>query len=157
MKAPRLYFRNPPKQVKPRHVKGAIALFAIWYFVLVISDHYNLTASIFLLHPINHFSVFLFFPLVSAWAAWNLRDGRKDNELTLQLLSVNYSFVLAVSSAPGNFTQKTLNDYIKNVNDYMNAVDRHLKSDSKMYAVSLLFGTYSTLCLAKAAIEKLGP
>ena len=156
MEAPRLYSRIFPRQIRPRHVNGAKILIALWYIILVASNYYDFDVTKLLIHPIRHFSAFLFFPLVSAWAAWNIRDGRKDNELNLHLLSVNYSFLLASRSAQETFTEETIDNYITRVNEYMTATNRHLRTDSRMYAVSLLFGTYSTLCIAKAAIERIG-
>ena len=122
----------------------------------IASSYFEYDLVKFILHPINDFNLFILFPLLSVWAAGNLRDGRKDNELTLQLLSVNYARFVETDSKSKIQHQKSSEEYLTNVEKFVVAVDKHSKSDSKMYAFSLLLGAYSTLCIAKAAIEKFG-
>ena len=156
MNTARLIHRMPARQIKSRHLIGAGVLIAIWVMNLFVSNCFDYDLSKLLFHPIKDFDLFIFFPIFSIWAAWNLRDGRKDNELTLQLLSVNYTLFVTTDSKSNTHQQTSSEQYLNNVHEFMVEIDKHSRSDSSMYVLSLLLGAYSTLCIAKAAIEKLG-
>ena len=156
MNTSRLIIRKPGGQVTGRHLMGGGVLIAIWLMNLFASNCFDYNLAKLLLHPIKDFDSFILFPLLSVWAAWSIRDGRKVNELTLQLLSVNYACFVATDSKSKIHQQISSEQYLKNVDEFMVEIDKHLNGDSRMYFLSLLLGAYSTLCIAKAAIEKLG-
>ena len=127
--------------VRIRHYIAFAVLAILWAGNQFIFD-YDL--SMFLLHPIDDINLYapvLFFSILIAWV-------HRDVKLTKD---VNLEAITKIEEIRSRSDYPIEADILESLK---NSIKRNKMEDSILYAFNLTAGAYSTLCVARAIIER---
>ena len=135
-------FKEP--NLRRVHFIAAALFFIPW---LTCFGFCNCDLSFILLHPVDDFDLYAPVLFLSILTAWVHRDVKSAKDLNLKKFEE-----IVTSHKEGNiFTDRSTSDVL---NELQTGINRSRKADSILYFFSLLGGAYTTLCVAKAIIER---